>query len=145
MLKADSFLFRIGFYGVFLFSQVIALVLLLRGHNLPGGGFIGGLVCALSLVGLSFVHGVPFVQKVLIWDPLQWAAIGLILAALSAAAGPLVGGFFLEHFNTYVDLPILGKTALGTPLVFDSGVFLVVIGVFTKGVFGLASFGQEES
>jgi multisubunit Na+/H+ antiporter MnhB subunit len=143
MFEANSPIFRVGFHIVFFVSQVLAIYLLLRGHNLPGGGFIGGLVCALALVVLSFDVGVARVKRLLRVDPLLIAILGLCLAVLSTLVGPLVGDAFMQHYNGHLD--ILGGLPIGTPLLFDAGVFLVVVGVFTKGLFTLteAAAGRD--
>ncbi|MCA2962093.1 MAG: Na(+)/H(+) antiporter subunit B [Silvanigrellales bacterium] len=138
MFESHSLIFRMGYLVVFFISQLLAVYLFLRGHNLPGGGFIGGLVSALALVVLSFDIGVARVKALLRFDPFLIAAVGLGVAIASALAGPFVGGFFMQHFNGEVEIPFVGNTPLGTPLVFDAGVFLVVVGVFTKIAFALS-------
>lgn len=138
MLESRSLIFHYGFLIVFFISQLLALYLLLRGHNLPGGGFIGGLVSALALVVLSFDGGVARVKALMKVDPFLIGAAGLLLAILSALIGPFSGGVFMQHFNGIVEIPFVGDVPLGTPLVFDAGVFLVVVGVFTKVAFALS-------
>lgn len=108
---------------------VFSVYLLLRGHNLPGGGFIGGLVLASALVLRAMVHP-ERAPKV---DLITLSGVGL-LVALGSAALPLLTGrtFFTGLWGGEIWLPMLGKLKLGTPMVFDIGVFLVVTGVAAK-------------
>ena len=108
---------------------VFAIYLLLRGHNLPGGGFIGGLVFASAVV-LRVMVDPRHVPK---WDPIGLAGGGLLLALASAVSPLLVGlPFFTGLWFGEIWLPAIGKLKLGTPLIFDTGVFLVVTGVGAK-------------
>jgi len=103
-----------------------AIYLLLRGHNLPGGGFIGGLVFASALVLRVMVSPERAPKR----DPISLAGIGL-LVALASAVLPLLYSkpFFTGMWAGEVWLPTIGKVKIGTPLFFDIGVFLVVTGV----------------
>lgn len=107
---------------------MLSLFLLWRGHNLPGGGFIGGLVAtaAIALQGIAF--GPEAARRTLVLPPAVIAGLGLA-AAISAALGALFAG---QPFFTGLWLKLdLGDGAilpLSTPLLFDIGVYLVVIG-----------------
>lgn len=136
MKAGQSYIFRAVGAVLFFLINIFAVYLLLRGHNLPGGGFIGGLGSALSLIMLSLAFGVERTQGILRADPVRVAGAGLLLALLTALL-PLLGGDpFLRHYH--VVLPVLGKIEVGTPLLFDVGVFLVVVGVTAKLIFVLA-------
>jgi len=107
---------------------VASLYLLYRGHNLPGGGFIGGLTAAGALLLHAFGCGAQE-SRMALARPQRLMAWGLVLAGLSAVPGLLLqgtvfAGVWLPAFN----LPVLGVVHLGTPLLFDIGVFLVVVG-----------------
>jgi multicomponent Na+:H+ antiporter subunit B len=108
---------------------VFSIYLVLRGHNLPGGGFIGGLVLASALVLRVMVDP----QREPKSDLISLAGIGL-LVALGSAVMPLLTGrtFFTGLWGGEIWLPAIGKLKLGTPLLFDIGVFLVVTGVAAK-------------
>jgi multicomponent Na+:H+ antiporter subunit B len=108
---------------------VFSIYLLLRGHNLPGGGFIGGLVLASALVLRTMVDSGRAPKM----DMIVLAGVGL-LVAVGSAMMPLISGrpFFTGLWGGSVWLPALGDVKLGTPLLFDIGVFLVVTGVATK-------------
>jgi multicomponent Na+:H+ antiporter subunit B len=110
------------------------LFLLLRGHNAPGGGFAGGLVVAAAYTLSAFAFGVPAARRALIVDPRRLIGVGLLLALGSGLMPVIMGKAFLtaEWFA-----PELG---LGTPLLFDLGVFTVVIGVVLTISFAL---GEE--
>ena len=119
---------------------VFSIYLLLRGHNLPGGGFIGGLVLASALVLRAMVDP----ARVPKFDLIALSGIGLLVALVSAAM-PWLGGdtFFAGLWGGQIWLPILGKIKLGTPLLFDIGVFLVVTGVAAKLLLVLMSQSDE--
>jgi multicomponent Na+:H+ antiporter subunit B len=138
MKGPDSYIFTTVVRFSFFVINIFAIYLLLRGHNLPGGGFIGGLATAISFVLLSLAIGVESMHRTVRFDPVRVAAIGLLLATLTSAAPLLLGKPFLEQFNGYFHVPLLGALHVGTPLLFDIGVFLVVVGVTCKIIFVLA-------
>jgi multisubunit Na+/H+ antiporter MnhB subunit len=107
---------------------LFAVFLLLRGHNQPGGGFVGGLVVAASFVLYSIAFGVDAARRALLVRPSTLLGIGLLVALVSGLPGAAVGQPFMTAIWTTVGA---GSTALdvGTPLAFDVGVFLAVIGV----------------
>jgi multisubunit Na+/H+ antiporter MnhB subunit len=116
---------------------LFAVFLLLRGHNQPGGGFVGGLVVAASFVLYSIGFGVDAARRALLIRPSTLLGIGLLVALVSGLPGVAVGQPFMTAIWTTVGI---GSAALdiGTPLVFDVGVFLAVIGVVLTIVFTLA-------
>jgi len=128
--------------GAFLLVNVFALYLLLRGHQAPGGGFIAGLASCISLVLLLLAFGLERTHRALRVEPVNLAVAGLALAAVSAAAPMVAGRPFLEQLNIHVTLPLLGRIPLGTPMVFDAGVFLLVVGIGVKLIFTLAQSTQ---
>ncbi|MDX9886765.1 hydrogen gas-evolving membrane-bound hydrogenase subunit E [Thauera sp.] len=118
-----SVLLRQGILPLSALLALISLVLLWRGHNLPGGGFIGGLVAACAAVLLALAFGVNRARAVLRVPPVAMLAIGLALAAGAGVIGLLQGQPFLTgNWIFPAGLP------LGTPLLFDVGVFLTVLG-----------------
>jgi multicomponent Na+:H+ antiporter subunit B len=121
---------------------VFSVFLLLRGHNLPGGGFSGGLVAASAVVLHALAQGFPSARQMLGINPRVLAAIGLLVAIASGLAGMLAGRPFLTGlWSKTLELPVVGK--IGTPLVFDVGVYLTVLGVTTLIVFSLGEEGEE--
>ncbi len=114
---------------------VFSVFLLLRGHNLPGGGFAGGLVAAAAFVLHALASGVASARRLLVFDPRTIMGAGLAVALGSGLAALVPGLPFLTGLWSKTPLPVIGK--LGTPLVFDAGVYLVVLGVTCLAVFTL--------
>ena len=116
---------------------LFAVFLLLRGHNQPGGGFVGGLVVAASFVLYSIAFSVDAARRALLVRSSTLLGIGLLIALVSGLPGVVLGQPFMTSMWTTISL---GSTELdvGTPLVFDIGVFLAVIGVVLTIVFTLA-------
>ena len=116
---------------------LFAVFLLLRGHNEPGGGFVAGLVVAMALVLHAGAFGVPASRRVLIVDPSRLLGGGLLVALASGLPAALLGRPFMSAVWTTV--PMSGTAVdIGTPLLFDLGVCLVVIGFVLTIVFTLA-------
>jgi multicomponent Na+:H+ antiporter subunit A len=111
---------------------LFAVFLLLRGHNEPGGGFVGGLVAAAAFALYLVAYGVRSARRALPVKPMTMLGAGLLIAALSGVPAVLRGQPFLTAQWT------LGAVALGTPVLFDLGVFLVVAGVILMMLFSLA-------
>ncbi|MGF1679016.1 MAG: MnhB domain-containing protein [Candidatus Methylacidiphilales bacterium] len=141
MKTPTSFILRTAAGLLFFLVNVMALYLLLRGHNYPGGGFIAGLASAMSIVLLGLAVGFEEVEKWIRIDMMQLAAWGLLIALLAAML-PLLpffpGQHFFEHKMFHLDLPIYGTLHVGTTLVFDIGVLMVVVGISTKVVMVLS-------
>jgi multicomponent Na+:H+ antiporter subunit B len=116
---------------------LFAVFLLLRGHNQPGGGFVAGLVVASSFVLYSIAFGVAAGRRALLVTPLRLLGIGLVVALTSGLPAAALGQPFMTA--QWTELTV-GSTvlAVGTPLLFDVGVFLSVIGVVLTIVFTLA-------
>ena len=111
---------------------VFSVFLLLRGHNEPGGGFVGGLVAAAAFALYSIAFGVERARRAVLVRPLTLLGAGLLVALLSGLPGVQQGRPFLSALWT------TGPMAVGTPALFDIGVFLVVAGVVLMMVFSLA-------
>jgi len=111
--------------------------LLWRGHNAPGGGFVGGLVASAAFVLFALTAGVPAGRQALRVEPSTLLTVGLGVALASALPGLLRGGAFMTAVWGTVGQ---GEPhiVLGTPLLFDVGVFLAVVGVVLTIVFNLA-------
>lgn len=104
-----------------------SLFMLFRGHNEPGGGFIGGLLVASGFALYALAHGANAARAALRFDPHAIIAAGLFVALGSGLVGPLVFGTpFLTGVWLPVSIPSIGK--LSTVLLFDVGVYLVVLG-----------------
>ncbi|KQS96460.1 MULTISPECIES: Na(+)/H(+) antiporter subunit B [unclassified Rhizobium] len=121
---------------------LFSVFVLLRGHNEPGGGFIGGLiaVAALSIYGIAF--GVETVRRAIVFHPLAIAGAGLLLSTLSG----LLSMFFHVPFMSglWVYPVILGQEVpLSSVMSFDVGVYLVVVGAVTSIALSLEERGEE--
>lgn len=122
---------------------LLSLILLYRGHNLPGGGFIGGLLGATGYILLGLGDGMEQAKQRLRFSPVTLLGTGLAIAMLSGLPQLFVGdalmtGAWLPDFY----LPVLGKVHLGTPLVFDIGVYLAVVGFVLHSTFSLAHLAE---
>jgi multicomponent Na+:H+ antiporter subunit A len=111
---------------------LFAIFLLLRGHNHPGGGFVGGLVVAAAFAMYGLAYGTAAARRALLVTPTALLGGGLLIALVSGLPAALRGQPFLTAQWA------LGAVPAGTPLVFDVGVFLVVAGVVLMMIFSLA-------
>ena len=114
---------------VFHSAIVLSLYLLFAGHNQPGGGFVGGLVAGAAVAVYYVAGGIDDVRSL---TPLQpWTVLGggLVLASLAAVVPLVVGGDVMQSGVVELDLPLLGHAKVGSTLVFDAGVYAVVVGL----------------
>ena len=116
---------------------LLALYLLLRGHNLPGGGFIAGLMAAAAFQLQILSRGHDRVRRAIGPYLNSGIGLGLAVAICSGIAGLLEGTFFKGVWFE-MRLPLLGLLDVGTPILFDLGVFLVVVSVATSYLLGLS-------
>jgi multicomponent Na+:H+ antiporter subunit B len=119
---------------------IFSFFLLLRGHNEPGGGFSGGLVAASAYALYAIANGVSEAEKLLIIDPLKLIALGLLIALGSGSYPLLLDESFMTGVWLNNAIPVIGK--LGTPLIFDIGVYILVLGITTKIIFSLAEIEE---
>jgi len=115
---------------------LLSVFLLLRGHDLPGGGFIGGLLAASALALYAIAYGYEAAAKVLRVPPQLVMGLGLAMSLTAGLAGALVGREVLTGLWWIRDLGRF-ELKLSTPLMFDIGVYLVVIGVVLTMLFAL--------
>jgi multicomponent K+:H+ antiporter subunit A len=106
----------------------VAAFLLLRGHDLPGGGFVAGVTMAVAFILQYMARGTIWVEARLRVLPVRWMGIGLLLAVNVGAAAWLSGRPFLSSYFSYVDIPLIGAVPLASALPFDVGVFVLVVG-----------------
>lgn len=119
---------------------IFSFFLLLRGHNEPGGGFVGGLVAASAYALYAIANGVGEAKKLMKVDPLNLIGIGLLIALVSGLLALVWGQDFMTGLWLKNEVPVIGK--LGTPLLFDVGVYVLVLGIATKIIFPLAEEDQ---
>lgn len=117
---------------------LFSVFLLLVGHNEPGGGFAGGLVIAAGYALYAIAYSVEEARRLLRFAPQSVAGVGLLLSAGSGTLSMLYGKPFMTGLWSEPVVPGLGRVAIGTPLFFDVGVYLVVLGVTLSIVFNMA-------
>ncbi|MGB3290897.1 MAG: monovalent cation/H+ antiporter subunit A [Burkholderiaceae bacterium] len=119
-------------------AVLISLYFLIRGHNLPGGGFVGGLIMATAIILQYMVGGVIWVEARPRIHPQYWIAAGLLAAGTAAmsvwwAAKPFLAADSLDFL-----LPVIGPVHLSTVLLFDIGVYMLVVGATVLMLVALA-------
>ncbi|MDO9601438.1 MAG: MnhB domain-containing protein, partial [Rhodocyclaceae bacterium] len=109
-------------------ALLVSAFIFLRGHNLPGGGFIAGLVTAIALIMQYLANGVAWTHARLPARTHPWIAAGLSAALLTGLASLLFGRPFLTSAFGHVEVPLIGPIELASVIAFDLGVYLVVVG-----------------
>ena len=122
----NSLILRTTAPVITLLMIVFSLFVTLRGHNSPGGGFIGGLLAASGVALYALAFGVEAARRMLRLHPLAIAAIGLLLAALSGLLSAAYGVPYMTGlwFDVGIDV--------STVMSFDIGVYMVVVGAFSS-------------
>lgn len=109
---------------------IVSIYVLLRGHNEPGGGFIGGLLAAGGFMFFTIARGPDATRRVMGIAPIALCGLGVLTAAASGLPGLIdPSAPFLTHLWSFPDVGF--KLPLGTALVFDIGVYLTVVGTVT--------------
>ncbi|MEQ1149397.1 monovalent cation/H+ antiporter subunit A [Acinetobacter johnsonii] len=123
---------RISASWILPIALVVSLYIFLRGHNLPGGGFIAGLITALSLIIQYMALGQDHAEQLLKAKSGRlyeiWIGTGLVIAGLTGLGAWFWGRPFLTSAHFYVSPPILGEMHLATAALFDVGVYITVVG-----------------
>lgn len=109
-------------------AVLASIFFLLRGHNAPGGGFVGGLVLATAFLLQYMFSGVIWTEARLRILPQQWIAFGLLAAGLTGTGAWLAARPFLSALSWHGNLPLVGELHLSTVLAFDLGVYMLVVG-----------------
>jgi multicomponent K+:H+ antiporter subunit A len=110
-------------------ALLVAVFVLLRGHNLPGGGFIAGLITAIALITQYLANGIAWTSSRMSARLHPMIGIGLLIATATGLASWLFAHPFLTSTFTHVHLPLVGEFELASAMLFDLGVFMVVVGV----------------
>src|SRR5690606_31910738 len=108
--------------------SVFAFYLLARGHNLPGGGFVAGLVLAVAVILQYMAGGTRWAEARIGIRPIRWIGTGLLLGAATGAGAWLYARPFLTSHVAHLELPLVGELHVPTALAFDVGVFALVVG-----------------
>ena len=129
---------RIIMQWLFPVILTFAIYLLMRGHDLPGGGFAGGVTASIAILLLYMAGGTRWVEAHLDIRPLRWISFGLLLAVGTGLAA-WIGGFpFLTGHFSYFRVPLIGDIPIASALLFDIGVFAVVVGTTVLILIALA-------
>lgn len=110
------------------FMLLFAVYYFMRGHNLPGGGFVAGLIFAVAIILQYMLSGAVWVESHLRVRPFRWLGVGLILACATGLGAWVFGYPFLTSHTAHLHLPILGEVHVPSAFFFDLGVFSVVVG-----------------
>lgn len=123
-----------------LFAPIILLsaYLFFRGHDLPGGGFAAGVTLAIGLLLQYLAADVRWIEARLIVLPVRWMAVGLAAASATGAGAWIVGYPFLSAHAQYIDVPLIGKVPFSTAMLFDFGVFSLVVGAIVLMLIAIA-------
>ena len=129
--QADSGYLQVA--GIYLrlllpFMGVIAVYFFMRGHNLPGGGFVAGLIFAVAILVQYMLAGTAWVESHVHLRPHRWLGVGLLLACATGLGAWVFGHPFLTTHTAHVHWPVVGELHLPSAFVFDLGVFAVVVG-----------------
>jgi multicomponent K+:H+ antiporter subunit A len=117
---------------------VFAAYLLLRGHDLPGGGFAAGVAMAAAFILQYMAAGTKWVEDRLRVLPVNWIGLGLLISACVGAGSWIFGYPFLTSHSRYLDLPLVGKVPAPSAALFDLGVFSLVVGATVLMLIALA-------
>jgi multicomponent K+:H+ antiporter subunit A len=124
--------------GMFAVVVVFALFLLLRGHNLPGGGFTAGIALAVAIILQYMAGGTRWLEERLELRPVRLMGLGLAIATATGAGAWLFAHPFLTSHVAHVDLPLVGEVHLPSAFLFDIGVFVLVVGATALFLIALA-------
>lgn len=119
--------------------MLFSVYLLVVGHDVPGGGFAGGLIASSALLLVFLAFGRRGVRRAFPIDPETAIGVGLILAISAGAIGLVFGDTFLTYAYAQWTAPVVGDIKVSTLLLFDIGVYLVVIGLVMTAILRLGS------
>jgi multicomponent Na+:H+ antiporter subunit B len=118
---------------------VFSVYLLVVGHDIPGGGFAGGLVGAAALLLMYLTFGDRGVRRVLPIEPEMLTGIGLAVAFVAGGLGLVLDDAFLTALTASTELPWIGTVKVTSVLLFDTGVYLVVVGLVATATLRLGA------
>ncbi len=109
-------------------ALLVSAYIFLRGHNMPGGGFIAGLITAVAIIQQYIAHGIDWLQSRFRFEYSILIASGLLVATLTGMGSMVLGYPFLTSWFDYITWPIVGKFEVASAIAFDLGVYLTVVG-----------------
>lgn len=142
MIVRFSLLLATGIRSLVPTLALLSVFLLVVGHDVPGGGLAGGLIASIGLLVMYLAYGERGLRRALPIDPLTVTGTGLLLAVLGGLVGVVNGTEFLAYTFAATDLPVLGEVKVSSLLLFDLGVFVLVLGLVETA---LQRLGGEES
>lgn len=110
------------------FMGMVVVYFFMRGHNLPGGGFVAGLIFAVAIIVQYMLAGTAWVESHIHLRPLRWLSFGLVTACATGLGAVVLGYPFLTSHTAHVNIPVLGEIHIPSAFFFDLGVFVVVVG-----------------
>jgi len=119
--------------------MLFSVYLLVVGHDVPGGGFAGGLIASSALLLVFLAFGRRGVRRAFPIDPEMAMGLGLILAISAGAIGLVFGDTFLTYVYAQWSAPVVGDIKVSTLFLFDIGVYIVVIGLVMTAILRLGS------
>jgi multicomponent K+:H+ antiporter subunit A len=125
-------------------ALMVAVFILLRGHNLPGGGFIAGLIIAVALVMQYLANGIAWTRTRLSGELHPLIGLGLLTATATGLGSWYFGYPFLTSTHGHLHLPVLGDLELASAMLFDLGVMMVVIGITLVILVRLGRIGEVQ-
>jgi multicomponent K+:H+ antiporter subunit A len=109
-------------------ALMVSVYIFLRGHNLPGGGFIAGLVTAIAMILQYIARGSDWIYSCLDINYRKIIAFGIAIAFITGIGSWFFDRPFLTSWFDYFDIPLIGKIELASAIAFDLGVYLTVVG-----------------
>jgi multicomponent Na+:H+ antiporter subunit B len=136
-MKSNTMILHTAALLIMPLQLMFSIFLLFRGHDEPGGGFIGGLVASGAFVLYAFAFGAEAARRILRVGPRDLLAAGLLMGLVSTLPAFFSGQPMLTAHWWDVPLPGDAYLKLSTPLIFDIGVYLAVLGTIMTFVVGL--------
>jgi multicomponent K+:H+ antiporter subunit A len=127
------------------FAVLVSVYIFLRGHNLPGGGFIAGLITSVALVMQYMAGGLIATSAKLKMDFPKLIGSGVLIAGITGLGSFIFGAGFLTSTYGYPALPLIGKIPLASAAAFDLGVYLTVVGATLLTISALSGASQRDS
>jgi multicomponent Na+:H+ antiporter subunit B len=114
---------------------LFSIFMLIRGHQEPGGGFVGGLIASMAFALYTIANGITHARQIFTLKPDFFIILGLFMALTSGVISMVMGNAPFTGLWGSFEVPVIGH--LSTPLMFDIGVYLVVLGISTNIIFTL--------
>jgi len=124
-------------------ALTVGVFILLRGHNMPGGGFVAGLVIGVALIMQYMASGYAWADRQMRIDYHALIGVGVLVAGITGVGAWFGDKPFLTSGYDYFHLPLVGEAELATAMAFDLGVFLTVVGVVMLTLANLSRVGRK--